>query len=189
MSIRKLTSLLSLTALLAILSLPALAADITNSPPEAAAATNAAATDLFGGPITNVWNFLAQGSNFMIAPYGIVSTDGKTGGGLAIAYKLSDFVVPTMRLDYYDHEVWMPSASLQLQAPLTLAGKLTVIPFAFSGIATAVAGRGAENGTVVGIFGAGGAVRLSTTVDLVADYEHWTGFKGDQIRFGVLFKF
>lgn len=141
------------------------------------------------GPASRVIEFLSAGTNYMFAPYGIITTDGKVGGGIALAYKLSDFVVPTLRFDYLDKAVWMPSASVQLQAPLVIGGKFTVIPFAFAGIATTVAGRGADNGDPVGIFGVGAAVRVAQHWDLVADYEKWSGFSGDQIRFGVLYKF
>lgn len=137
-----------------------------------------------------IFGFLSQGTNWMIAPYGIANTTaGKYGGGVALAYKLSDFVAPMMRVDYYDGTIWMPSASLQLQAPITLFGKVTVIPFAFSGIGTPLAGKGKDNGSAVGIFGAGLAARVSTKFDLVADVEKWSGFNGQQIRFGVLYKF
>jgi len=131
-------------------------------------------------------------SNIMAAAYGIAATDFKTfGGGIALAYKLDDMIVPTLRLDYYDRELWMPSASLQLQTPLTLFGKVTVIPFGFAGVAEALGGSssGVSSGTVVGIFGLGGALRVSSKWDIVADYEKWTGFTKDQIRFGVLYKF
>lgn len=149
--------------------------------------TNAPANPIIDSP---VFGFLSHGSNFMVAPYGIVNTtDGKYGGGVAVAYKINDFVAPMMRVDYYDGTVWMPSASLQLQAPITLFGKFTVVPFAFSGIGTPIAGKGKDNGTAVGIFGAGLAARVSTHFDLVADVEKWSGFNGQQIRFGVLYKF
>lgn len=157
--------------------------------------TASAQTDT-NAPVSNpiidspVFGFLSHGSNFMVAPYGIVNTtDGKYGGGVALAYKINDFVAPMMRVDYYDGTVWMPSASLQLQASITLFGKFTVVPFAFSGIGTPIAGKGKDNGTAVGIFGAGLAARVSTHFDLVADVEKWSGFNGQQIRFGVLYKF
>lgn len=175
------TSILLLGAL--TLSTPAINAQTadTNAPPDTGS--------IIGGPASSLLDFLGTGSNWMIAPYGIVSTDQKFGGGVAVGYKISNFVVPTMRLDYFDGQVWMPSASLQLQAPLTILGKVTVVPFAFGGLATPIAGKGASNGSAVGIFGAGAAVRISSKFDIVADYEKWSGFKGAQMRFGILYKF
>lgn len=188
----------ALLLILALLTLPAFAQ--TNS--TSGNLNSAAGTNLITGPATQVIDFLTQGSNYMIAPYGIITTDGKVGAGIGIGYKVSDFVVPTLRIDALTDQpvsghqsgpqgvtVWMPSASLQLQAPLTIMGKVTVIPFAFAGIATPVAGKGANNGTPVGIFGAGMAERLGTHWDLIQDFEVWSGFSGNQIRLGVVYKF
>lgn len=155
------------------------------------------------GPLVDVFRFVSSGTNWVIAPYGIVAkSDAKytVGGGIALAYHLSDFVMPMMRLDYMDHKLYMPSANLQLQAPVTLFGKVTTIPFAFAGIATPISGTGNNNGTVVGIFGAGLALRLDflgsgkfwQKSDLVWDVETWNGaafHNQQQMRFGWAFKF
>lgn len=136
-------------------------------------------------------NLLSQGSNFIVAPYGIMwqSDHGnKFGGGVALAYKMSDFIVPSLRLDYLDGQIFMPSANLTLQAPVTL-NNVTVIPFGFSGLATPLSGKQDQNGTAVGIFGVGLAIRLGSKVDILADYEKWTGFSGNQYRFGIAYKF
>lgn len=160
----------------------------TNTPP----VTNA---PVISGPAADAWAFITtQGAtNWMVAPFGIYSTTSKEwGGGLALGYKLSDFVVPVMRLDYLASEIWMPSMNLQLQVPVTILGKVTVIPFTFAGVATTVSGGGSQNGSAVGMLGVGGAVRIASHWDLVGDYELWNGgpFHSDnQIRFGVLFKF
>jgi len=140
---------------------------------------------------TKIIQFAASATNLMTAVYGISSTDFKTfGGGVALAYRLSDMIVPTVRLDYYDRELWMPSADLQLQAPITLFGKFTMIPFAFAGVAEALGGRsgGVSSGSVVGMFGVGAAVRLNSKWDALMDFERWTGFSKDQVRLGVLYK-
>ena len=150
------------------------------------------------GPAGRALDFLSSGStNWLLAPYAILSSDNKSGMGLAAGYRLNDFVIPTLRLDYFDGTVWMPSASLQLQAPLTLGGKFTCIPFGFAGVATPIAGKGSLNGTAQSIIGAGIAIRLDVLgsgtfwqhLDLVADVEHWSGFTGQQDRFGFLWKF
>lgn len=163
--------------------------------------TNGGSGPVISGPLSDAISFLGQGSNWMVAPYGIYDTGTKSvGAGVGIGYKLNDFVVPTLRLDYLakQNELFMPSANLQLQAPVTLFGKVTAIPFTFAGIATPLAGQGSQNGTVVGIYGVGGALRLGTTnswigkhLDLIGDWEKWqgAGFTGDQYRFGVLYKF
>lgn len=142
------------------------------------------------GPATQILDFLSTGSNWMAVAYGTSSDKfDKFGAGVALGYKATDFLVPTLRLDYYDGSVWMPSASVQLQAPIKLFGKVTVIPFAVSGIATPISGRGTGNGSAVGIFGAGLAAQVSSHFDVIADAEKWTGFSGYQIRFGALYKF
>jgi hypothetical protein len=142
------------------------------------------------GPLVTGLTWLGSASNIMGIAYGTMNDKAdKFGGGVALAYKVSDFLAPTLRLDYWDGKVWMPSASLQLQSPITIGGKLTVIPFALSGIATPIAGKGTDNGTAVGIFGAGLAVRVSAKFDLIADCEKWTSFDGLQYRFGALYKF
>jgi hypothetical protein len=73
---------------------------------------------------------------------------------------------------------------------------VTFIPFAFAGIATPIAGKGADNGTAVGIFGVGGAIRTDfipgsswwKPQDLIFDVEKWSGFQGTQYRFGFVWK-
>lgn len=167
------------------------------------------APPVLSGPAWDAIQFLGSGSNWMIAPYGIFSTGSRTSGsdwvagkhsigaGIGVGYKVSEFVVPTMRLDYLDGELWMPSASLQLQAPIKLLNKVTLIPFVFGGLATPIAGKGKDNGTAIGIYGAGAAVRLdfiskSTSkwvpIDVIADFEKWGGFDGSQYRFGLVWK-
>lgn len=161
----------------------------------AKAQTNTNSTSIISGPAADAWNFITtEGvTNWMVAPFGIYSTTSKeAGGGLALGYKLSDFVVPILRIDYIGKEFWMPSANLQLQMPVTILGKVTVVPFTFAGVATTISGGGDQNGAAVGMLGIGGALRLSSKFDLVGDYEIWNGgpFKTDsQIRFGVLYKF
>lgn len=145
---------------------------------------------IISGPVTRIFDFLGTGSNWMVATYGIASTDAKNfGGGIALAYKISDFAAPVLRLDYYAGRVWMPSGSLQLQAPFVLSGKVKVTPFLFAGIATPLNSTADDNGDVEGIFGIGAAISLTKRVSLVGDIEKWTHFDAKQIRFGVLYKF
>ena len=52
---------------------------------------------------------------------------------------------------------------------------VVLTPFAFTGVATPVAGMGSENGSVVGLFGAGVSVRI---------YGGWQGFYAIEQRTG-----
>lgn len=159
---------------------------------------------------TNTPSFIASplwgavtGTNFMFATYGISGRDeaGKSvfGGGVGLIYNFSQFAGAVVRLDAMDHQVWMPNGNFQLQAPVTLFGKLTAVPFIFTGIATPIGGKGGHNGEVVGIFGAGLAVRLPEAWrqgkwyvpnDVVWDMERWTPvYNTWQHRWGLLWRF
>lgn len=154
--------------------------------------TNTVTTGL-GEPADKIIQFLSVGSNWMVAPYGIIGHDAEgnstAGGGIGAFYKLNEYAATGLRLDYLDGSLWMPSANFQLQLPLKLAGKIEVIPFAITGIASPLSGKGADNGSAVGIFGAGLAARISKHWDIVYDIEKWTSFQGAQHRFGALYKF
>lgn len=154
------------------------------------------------GPAADLIQFMGKGSNWLTAVYGIRADNQASkydwGAGIALGYRLNDYVVPTMRIDWLKNQLWMPSADLQLQAPITLFNKVTLIPFGFTGIATPIGGAGDNNGSVVGLFGAGAAIRLDflggmfKKMDLVADYELWTGGgfnNSKQIRGGLVYKF
>lgn len=151
----------------------------TNAPP------------VISGPGWDAFQFLtSSGSNWMVATYGIYDMGTKeVGGGIGAGYRLSEFFIPTMRVDYLADRVWMPSASIQLQAPLRLMGKLDLVPFVFSGIATPISGRDEDNWDIQGIFGIGAAIRINEHWDIIGDYEKWGGFEGEQIRAGILYKF
>lgn len=158
-------------------------------------ALRADTTNLLGGPFIDG---LTAATNIYTATYGIYDTTSKKAGvGVALGYKLSDFVLPVIRLDIINNGVWVPSGSLQLQAPITFNGKITIVPFGFTGIATSIATyTSSQNATVIGIFGAGGALRINSTKwyvpsDILVDYERWTGgpFNDNQIRAGLAFHF
>ena len=159
-------------------------------PVPSTSSTNPPSPPVISGP---VWTALTWGSgastNWAFVPYGIWSSSGdKYGAGLAGLFKLNDFVVPMLRLDYYDSRVWMPSASVNLQAPLTLFGKFTAVPFVFTGLATPLSGKGNDNNTAVGIAGAGVAIRLTKYLDIAYDLEKWSGFDELQNRVGLVIK-
>lgn len=137
-------------------------------------------------------NFLSNtSSNWLVAPYIIYVDDdiNSYGAGVGAFYKLSDYALTGMRLDYVNSELVMPSVNVQLQLPIKVAGKLTVTPFAVSGLATPLDGRGSDDGTAVGILGAGVAVSVTKKIGVVYDAEMWTGFSGTQHRFGLYWKF
>lgn len=150
-------------------------------------------TAFLSSPIVD---FLSR-SNLIVATYGIIDSTSKTGGGgIGLGYKLSDFVVPTLRFDYIGGRIWQPSGSLQLQVPVTIAGKFTVIPFIFEGIATPLTGKGNKNFDPVNIAGIGAALQLPHShwynpAGVIGDFERWTGagWNNNQIRAGVYWKF
>lgn len=152
-------------------------------------------------PPPTLWDFVTTGSNYFAVVDGMYSTgDHKVGGGLALGYKATDFFAPVIRLDYFNSQFWMPSLNAQLSVPRQLMGKVPIIPIAIAGAAIPVSGAGANNGTAVGILGAGAALPLDflgsgkfwTHTDIVFDYEHWSGVtskQANQWRFGLLYKF
>jgi hypothetical protein len=141
--------------------------------------------------LNTVWSFLSDASsNLFVVPYGTVwqSDHGnKFGGGVALGYHLSDYVVPTLRIDALDGVITMPSGSAQVQYSIQL-GNFTLKPFAIGGIGTPIMGKGTQNGSAIGIMGAGAAVAYKDVFELATDYEKWTGYSGNQIRVGVVFK-
>lgn len=166
------------------------------APAAAAVDTNAPPADSGGWWNSPVLGFLQNGSNWIAATYGIYDTTSKEfGGGVGVGYKISEYVVTVVRLDFIADRVFVPSGSLQLQLPINI-GRFKLTPFGFSAIATSL-NSDLSSGEPVGIFGAGGALTFNTDSQwyvpkgLIADFEHWTGggFNDDQIRFGVLFKF
>lgn len=144
-----------------------------------------------------VWTFLVQ-SNLMYAGYGIWNKDsGKYGAGVALAYKLSPAVVPTIRLDYIDGRIWQPQAELQLQAPILIGGKFWITPLIYAGMAVPLTGKGGNNYEVVGIAGSGLAIGLPKGTawyvpkNIVASVEIWSGAgyaNATQVRAGLVWK-
>lgn len=167
--------------------------------PAPAAETNT--TPIVSSP---VWEFVTAGaSNWYFGTYVIYDTTSKDfGGGIGAGYKLSEFVVPIMRVDYlnrggksFKENIFIPSGNIQLQVPVKLFGKVTVTPFAFTGVATSI-NNGSDSGDVIGIFGTGAYLGLGehawyVPVNVIADYERWTGsgFNDDQIRCGLVWHF
>jgi hypothetical protein len=149
-------------------------------------------------PVLDAFNFLSTpSSNWMFATYGIFTKSEGGGVGIGAAYKVSENFGAVLRLDRIGNDTYMPSGNFQIQAPVTLMGKVTVVPFAFTGIATPLNASAGHDG-VVGVFGIGSAFRLPDVIksksrflpdDVVYDYEKWTSYEGGQHRIGFLWKF
>ncbi len=174
-----------LLSLLGLVALTATAQTNTNLPPASVQV------------VTQLEQFLSgAGTNLMVIPYGIYSSGdgGKYGGGLCLAYKLSDYVVPGFRIDYLHSQFYQGSITTQLQLPIKFS-VATIFPFGLAGMSVPFSGAGSDNGTVQGVAGLGLAVKfngggwLATHLDLVADWEKWSAMNGDQYRFGVVLKF
>lgn len=142
------------------------------------------------GPGIIALKFLSQGTNWSVAPYGLYDTHTHKGGaGVAALYHVTPVFSAGMGVDYINSEIWMPSGDVQLGLPLTVMGKVDVTPFGYTGISTAISGRGDHNGTAVGIFGAGLATGIYKKLSVFAAWEKRSGFDGDLIRFGASWKF
>ena len=142
--------------------------------------------------VTTWLSFLSNTStNWVVAPYAIYVDDdvNSYGAGIGAFYSLNQYALTGLRLDYVGGELVMPSVNVQLQLPIRVMDKVTVVPFAVSGLATPLDGRGSDNGTAVGILGAGVAVGINKRIGLVYDIETWTSFHGTQHRFGFYWKF
>jgi hypothetical protein len=164
-------------------------------PPSSAAQTNA---PVIASPVLDAFNFLSTpSSNWMFAVYGISTKDEGEGFGIGALYKVSENFGAVLRLDRIGNDTFMPSGNFQVQVPVTIMGKFTMIPFAFTGVATPLNARPGHDG-VIGIFGIGSAIRVPEVIksksrfipdDVVYDYEKWTSYEGGQHRLGFLWKF
>lgn len=151
------------------------------------------------GQFTDWLNFIHEGTNFVTAVYGLVTTDKNLhggGGGVALGYRVSDLLVPVMRIDYLNRAFYQGSLNLELQAPITLATNWTVVPFGIAGGAVPFGGgTSGASLTAQGIVGAGLALRLDflggigKKMDVVLDWEKWSAIPGNQYRGGIAWKF
>jgi len=153
---------------------------------------------VIASPVMDAFSFLSTpSSNWMFAVYGISTKSEGQGFGIGALYKVSENFGAVLRLDRIQNETFMPSGNFQVQVPVTLMGKITVVPFAFTGVATPINAQPGHEG-VVGIFGIGSAFRVPESIkgksrfipdDVVYDYERWTSYAGGQHRVGFLWKF
>lgn len=148
----------------------------------------------------------AGNTNWLFEVHGLYAPklDLKYGGGIGAFYPINDFIFAGARLDYVNGGFWMPSGNAGLQLPIKLFG-IQIKPFGYAGIGVPVSGATVGDVTIPGtlkdnageptaILGYGLAFRLWTSksgasfVDAIGDRETWSGFSGDQYRFGALFK-
>jgi hypothetical protein len=188
--------LTSLACAVALAVIPAKAQTSTNNVPLPPVATNDISS--FIGDL-GIW--LSQGTNWMVVPYAIITDKDSglgDGAGVSIAYRISDYVVSGMRVDWLKGAFYQGSFTSQLQLPLDLFNhKLTIVPFALGGVAVPFGGgSGDTSGSVQGIAGTGMALRLGFLgawagqhLDLVGDIEKWSALPGRQYRFGIVYKF
>jgi hypothetical protein len=148
-------------------------------------------------------------TNWFVIPYGLYAPglSHRFGGGIAGMYPLSQYVITGIRLDWVNGGFWMPSGNATIQLPVKVFSWLTVVPFTFAGVGVPVSGATVGSVTVPGsvprdnngqptaILGYGGAIKVYSgsgfikNVDIVGDSETWTGFAGQQYRFGAALKF
>jgi hypothetical protein len=129
--------------------------------------TNVTGTPFLSGPLTDLLSTMSTATNWGVAGFGIYMPKSDAhkaayGMGALFLYNINPYVAAGVGIDWLDNQTTMPSGQLQLQAPLHIGGTngITVTPFAFTGVATPVSGMGDNNGSVVGLFGAGLSVKL-----------------------------
>lgn len=148
-------------------------------------------------------------TNWEVIPYGLYAPalKQKYGGGLALLYPLSTYVVTGARVDWVNGGFWMPSGNATLQLPIKLTSWLTITPFTYAGIGVPLGGAQVagfvlpgkpspdNNGQPTAILGYGAAIDIYKSTgfikhaSLVGDAEKWTGFDGQQYRLGVALHF
>lgn len=127
----------------------------------------------------------------------------KYGGGLGLYYPINDFVYAGVRADWVNGGFWMPSGSAGLQLPLKLASWFKITPFTYAGVAVPLSGAKFldvtvpgkvidNNGEPTAILGYGIAFQVYEPKDkrwnisLAIDNEVWSGFKGEQHRYALM---
>jgi len=141
------------------------------------------------GPGVDAFNTITTATNWIVAPFFEYSPDAKEqqwGGGMAAIVNLNESrtLATMLRADYVEGDWWMPSASLQLQFPITVASNITITPFAFTGVALPLGGK--DKTTLQGVFGSGFDIKmnkLSKHWSMAFDVEYWSVANGIQYRF------
>ena len=143
------------------------------------------------------WNFVTYG---MKAP----GLQNKWGGGVGAYYRVTDYTITGIRLDWVDGGFYMPSFNAGLQLPIKLGKFAVVTPFGLGAIGLPISGAKVLDFTVPGhirdksgqataILGYGLALDFKVgpkwLPGLIIDRETWSGFPGTQTRFGCNWKF
>lgn len=142
------------------------------------------------GGNTNFWDnlfgTLTAGTNWIVAPHYIYSIDKhRSGAGLALVAKLSDNVATAVGFDYLGPDgIWMPSATLQLNAPALTLGKLKTVFFGYTGVATPLS-SGDKDWTAVAIAGTGANFYFTRNVAAFGAWEYRSADWGQYIRAGI----
>jgi hypothetical protein len=147
------------------------------------------------GPFIDFLGSLSTATNWGVATFAIYSprggSDGKGSAGMgAVAlYNISPYVATGVGIDWLDNDVTMPSGQIQFQAPFRIGGTNGVVvrPFAFTGVATPIAGAGHDNGSVVGLIGAGLGVKLWGGLNAFYAIEQRTGQESVWNLFGLAY--
>lgn len=194
---KKLFALIGVAALLATVS-SATAQTQTNSTPTVQGGLQQIVDAMKSGE-TNWWGE-AHG---LYAP----GLQNKYGGGVGAFWNLSQYVYTGIRVDYVNGGFWMPSGSATMQLPVKVFSWLQFAPLAYVGVGVPLSGATVgsvtlpgqtpkdNNGQATAILGYGAALRVANIhsssswvpahVDLIYDRETWTGFSGQQNRFGL----
>lgn len=133
-----------------------------------------------------LWETLTTGTNWVIAPHYIYSIDKhRSGAGLALVARVSENVATAVGFDYLGPDgVWMPNATLQLNAPTLTLGKIKTVFFGYTGIATPLS-SGDQNWSAVAIAGTGVNLYISKNVAGFAAWEYRSSDWGQYIRTGI----
>lgn len=141
------------------------------------------------GPFIDFLGSLSTATNWGVAAFSIYAPQDKSwGAGLVALYNISPYVATGIGIDWLDRgNVTMPSTQVQFQAPFLIGGKVRVTPFGFTGVATPLSGKGDDNKTVVGLFGAGLGVKIYGGLQAFYAIEQRTGESGVWNLFGLAF--
>jgi hypothetical protein len=153
-------------------------------------------TNAFPPILTGIIDTLQGATNLDYIVYGIYvpksgGTPASGGEGFGIVYDITSQLGAVLRIDCLNANgnpsIWLPSGTMQFQVPVKITHKLTIYPFGFGGVASAISGQSAKNHTVVTITGGGAYLKLNKNWKVGGDWEIWDGNK--QIRFGGGFGF
>lgn len=130
------------------------------------------------GTLVDLVGDLSAATNLSAAVFGIES-GGHYGGGALLLYNVTKSVATGIGVDYLhksnDKQVTMPSCQFQFQTDITIASKVTLRPFVFTGVATPISGKGSDNGSAVGLFGAGTGITIYKNLAAFYALEDRTG--------------